>query len=274
MKPISWGVSALLLAASAGARFPLTDSPGVVDAKNDAHASRYFGTPMAGVVVGSTARASIGFFDVDYYSFLDFQSSGLPLKVTPAPGVACTGLLIPVPTPALNVEWTDGANGLPVRYAFHFGTSPVHLPLRSDQSGTEFTVSALEYLKPYFWQVTAYDAYGRQTKSDVYPVSLSPPVGEKFYCAPNPFRAGVDRTTFFFALSGNGSATITIYAMPHQDLVYTARLDGLSAGIHTFSYDGRDADNRVLNSGLYIAKFETRSDTNESHQLVRFVVAR
>jgi hypothetical protein len=115
---------------------------------------------------------------------------------------------------------------------------------------------------------------GGRTDSDLYPFSISPPAEDKIYCAPNPFRAGVDTTTFFFFLAGSGDASIDIYSLPHQDLVYSTRLDNLSQGINIFTYDGRDADGRILHSGLYVAHFKLTSDTHDSQQRVKFIVAR
>jgi hypothetical protein len=275
MRNGAWFV--LLLAVfpfNVAARFPLTNSAGVVDAANGTHSVRFFGTHMAGPVVNGNGQASIGFFDADYYTFVDFQSSGLPLKVTPDPNVICTGTLLPSPDRSFRVAWTDGANGVPVRYEFYSGTSVNDLVLVSDQAGLEITLTQLDYLKGYVWRVTAYDVYGRRTESDLYPFSLSPPVGDKIYCAPNPFRAGVETTTFFFFLAGSGGARIDIYSMPHQDLVYSTRLDGLSPGIHVFTYDGRDAERRILHSGLYVAHIKLTSDNHESQQRVKFIVAR
>lgn len=252
----------------------MTDSAGVGDAANGTHSVRFFGTHLAGLSVNVNIGASIGFIDADLYTFVDFQSSGLPLKVTPDPNVTCTGPLLASPDRSLNVAWTDGANGVSVRYEFYSGTSADDLALISDQAGLEIELTQLTYLKAYVWRVTAYDVYGRRTDSDLYPFSISPPAEDKIYCAPNPFRAGVDTTTFFFFLAGSGNASIDIYSLPHQDLVYSARLDNLSPGINIFTYDGRDAERRILHSGLYVAHFKLKSDTHDSQQRVKFIVAR
>src|SRR5205814_9252733 len=55
------------------------------------------------------------------------------------------------------------------------------------------------------------------------------------YCAPSPFRAGSERTSFIFNMSSEGSAALSIYLLPALERVFSTTLEGLQAGVNVRS---------------------------------------
>ncbi len=74
----------------------------------------------------------------------------------------------------------------------------------------------------------------------------------KCYNAPNPFnpQAG-ERTKIFFEMPEDGSVEIDIYS-EYGDKIYHTSIDGLSKGINSIEYAGRDDSGDILYNGTYV----------------------
>ena len=74
----------------------------------------------------------------------------------------------------------------------------------------------------------------------------------KCYNAPNPFnpQAG-ERTKIFFEMPENGGVEIDIYS-EYGDKIYHTTRDGLSKGINSIEYTGRDDRGDILYNGTYV----------------------
>jgi len=203
-----------------------------------------------------------------------FFSSDHPLPVQVAPGSFSGTALVPSATPAMTLAWTDGTNGVPVQYLVYFGNDPLDLPEVSTATLTNFPEQGLAYGTNYFWKIDTVDIYGRDTWSaGTFSFSLVPGISH-MYCAPNPFRAGSQTTTFIFNMSGPGSADMKIYALPHADLVFEQTLSNLVSGTNLWAYNGLDNSGRPLYNGVYLAILVTQGTQGNGKEKFKFLVVR
>ena len=74
----------------------------------------------------------------------------------------------------------------------------------------------------------------------------------KCYNAPNPFNPQTgERTKIFFEMPEDGSVEIDIYS-EYGDKIYHTSIDGLSKGINSIEYAGRDDRGDILYNGTYV----------------------
>jgi hypothetical protein len=86
----------------------------------------------------------------------------------------------------------------------------------------------------------------------------SSPSGLRLYAnSPNPFSP---MTTIRFELPQAGPSAVRIYD-PAGRLVRTLIEDRLGAGVHQVVWNGRDAEGRALNSGVYLYKLTAMGET-------------
>jgi hypothetical protein len=230
---------------------------------------------LAGFISNPTAKNSVGYFNEAAAAYRTFLESDHPLAVHPEPANAASSKFIVSPDRTVRLSWSDGTNQVPVQYRIYAGQSLSASALKVAGVTAErfFVLRDLEYLKDYTWQIEAFDTYGRATMSGTFTFSLSPSVGH-FYCAPNPFRAGSQATTFIFNLAGPGSAKLSIYLLPSVDLVYSTSLDGLQDGVNTFDYRGVDDGGRVLYNGVYMAVLAKKGGQGNETERFKFLVVK
>jgi flagellar hook assembly protein FlgD len=73
---------------------------------------------------------------------------------------------------------------------------------------------------------------------------------------PNPFNPS---TTIRFRVGGDGAVVLAIYDVTGRH-VQTLVSQWLSAGQHTKTWDGRDADGRDVSSGVYFYRLQAGKD--------------
>jgi hypothetical protein len=174
----------------------------------------------------------------------------------------------------MTLAWTDGTNGVPVKYQVYFGDNPSNLPLVNTVSNTNATTQNLSFGKNYYWKIDAVDAYGRDTWSaTTFSFSLVPGI-DHMYCAPNPFRAGSQSTTFIFNMPAPGSGRMRIYALPHADLVFEQSFDSLAAGTNLWVYNGLDGSGRPLYNGVYTAVLDLYNAQGDDRKKFKFLVVK
>ena len=228
---------------------------------------------FAGFMSNSTGQNSVGFFDGGDAAYQTFLNSDHPLAVHPEPANAASSKFIVSIDRSLRLSWSDGTNQVPVQYRVYVGPASSDLTLKGVTADQFFVVQDLEYLKDYNWQIEAFDTYGRSTKSAVFTFSIAPSVSH-LYCAPNPFRAGSEVTTFIFTMVGPGSAQLSIYLLPAIKLVYSTFLDGLQDGVNTFDYRGLDDGGRVLYNGVYMAFLKKKGGQGNETERFKFLVVK
>jgi len=226
-----------------------------------------------GTTQSNQAQMRLGYLSMEQVSYRAFLATDHPLQVHAEPAGAGHARLIPSSNRHLRVAWSDGSSGLPVQYRVYLGSRPDDMLLIKTTADRFFEFSGLTYLQDFYWEIEAVDAYGRATMSPAYSFSIAPAV-EKFFCAPNPFRAGSESTTCLFNMPGDGSAKISIYAMPSFDRVYSKTLGNLSAGINNFSYQGQDDRGRSLFNGVYMAVIEISGGTQHATQKFKLLVVK
>jgi hypothetical protein len=244
---------------------------------NNSYAQTDFsvGGSPAGISSNAQFTNIFGFRTVAQSNYQNcFLVTGHPLAVQVAPGSPSGSQLVLSPNGTMTLAWTDGTNGAPVQYRVYFGPDASTLPLVSTVTLTSYDLNGLAYANNYYWKIDTFDAYGRDTWSvATFSFSIAPSL-DHLYCAPNPFRAGFQPTTCIFSMPGSGWAGLKIYALPHADLVFGKRLDGLTSGTNTFLYDGRDGDGRTLFNGVYTAILEKHGAYGNATERFRFIVAK
>lgn len=226
---------------------------------------------MAEVISGPSCRSYIGYFYVSQAAYEAFLKTGLPYAVRPEPAGAASSPLIASADRTMRISWSNGSSGIPVRYRVYIGKTPDALSL-VETTGDQFLVARdLDFLTVYYWQIEAFDVYGRATRSAVYSFSIAPTV-DKMYCAPNPFRAGAEATTFIFNMPGPGSAELSLYSLPGIDLVYSVPLPNLLGGINTHVYHGNDNRGQTLFNGVYLAVIEMKGSEGDVRQKSKVLV--
>lgn len=273
------------MCSSSWAGFPTSINCGAGSTTDGSYVAWLSLGSISGFMMTSSMQTWIGYSDISQAAYQTFLNSGHPFAVHPEPsGVASSKYLVS-PDRTMRLSWSDGTNQLPVQYRVYVGqtsstgisTTP-DLQLMGTTEERFFLLSNLTYLQDYFWRIEAFDTYGRATMSDEFTFSIAPGVGG-FYCAPNPFKAGFEPTTFIFNFSGFGSARLSIYSLPHIDLVFSTTLDNVQDGVNTYVYSGKDGDNRLLYNGVYMAILEKRgTQKNETSwaqkEKFKFVVAK
>ena len=221
-----------------------------------------------------------GYYESSNAAYQTFLNSGHPLAVHPEPSGAASSKLIVSADRTMRLSWSDGSNPLPVQYRVYMrlasasgsgSTNPMQL--MGTTADRFYVLSDLTYLQDYEWSIEAFDTYGRATMSDVFSFSIAPGVGS-LYCAPNPFKAGNESTTFIFNFSGFGSAKFSVYSLPHVDLVFSTTLDGMQDGVNTYVYNGTDAHDRSLYNGVYMAVLEKKGDQKYETERFKFLVVK
>ena len=226
-----------------------------------------------------TSRAwtnNLGYQPAQAANFMDcYLQSGLPLAVQVAPGSLSGSTLAPSAQPQMILAWTDGANQVPVSYRVYFGQDSTQLVLVATTTTRTWQAQNLVYASPYYWRVDTFDPFGRHTLSvQTFQFSLAPVPIASLYCAPNPFRAGRQPTTFIFTIAGAGRAELRIYVLPHGDEVFSTTLSGLKDGANLWAYDGRDNQGQILFNGVYLAVLETHGAFANGIQKFKFIVAK
>lgn len=236
-----------------------------------------FGT-LSGFTFNSQTHNRIGYFDYSKAAYQTFLNSDHPLAVHPEPAQAASSKYIVSPDRTMRLSWSDGSNPLPVQYRVYVGqissggrSSSGEMRLMGTTDDRFFVLQNLAYLEDYYWQIEAFDTYGRATMSAAFSFSIAPGVGH-LYCAPNPFRAGSEATTFIFNMSGPGWAKLSIYSLPSIGLVYSTSLDNLQAGVNTHVYDGMDGGGRSLYNGVYMAILDKKGSEDETERFKFLVV--
>jgi len=227
---------------------------------------------ISGLSQGTQSKNWVGFFYISEKAYEAFLKSGHPLAVFPVPSRAATSKFTPSPNRRMRISWSDGRNPLAVRYRVYFGDSPNNLILRETTAERFYVAEDLTYLRDYYWQIEAFDVYGRSTMSQIYSFSVSPSVSS-LYCAPNPFRAQAEPTTFIFQMPGAGSAKLSLYLLPHIDLVFSVSLNSLQDGVNTYVYNGTDNNGKTLFNGVYLAVMDMKGLEGNVNQKFRFIVA-
>lgn len=228
---------------------------------------------LTGFISNAAAQNSIGFFDNADAAYQSFLNSDHPLAVHPEPANAASSKFIVSSDRSLRLSWSDGTNQVPVQYRVYYGQSSTNMTLAGVTANQFYVLHGLEYLKDYLWQIETFDAYGRSTMSGTFAFSISPSVSH-FYCAPNPFRAGSQNTTFIFNMAGPGSAKLSVYLLPSVDLVYSASLDDLQDGVNTFDYLGVDSRGSVLYNGVYMAILAKKGGQGNETERFKFLVVK
>jgi len=204
-----------------------------------------------------------------------YLNSGFPLSVQVASDSWSGSLLVKSAAPNMTLSWTSGINQVPVQYNVYFGNSPNQLSLLGTTAGQSWPIQNLAYAQNYYWKIDTFDTFGRHTSSAAtFSFSLAPDPISSMYCAPNPFRAGAQTTTFIFTMQGAGSAEMKIYILPHADLVYSTHWDRLTDGPNLWIYDGRDNHGQVLFNGVYLAVLNTHGTSQSGIQKFKFIVAK
>lgn len=228
---------------------------------------------LAGYSRSGGANVGFGYRVAAKKRYQQFMTTGHPLVPQPKEGTLSVMRYVVSPDKVMTLEWTDAADLVPVQYNVYFGTNPVTPPLVGTTDKTSYQVANLEFLQLYSWQVEAFDKFGRSTKSDILHFSISPYL-EKFYAAPNPFRAGAENTIFIFTMPGAGHAKLEIFALPSYDRVYETNLEGMQNGVNIFTYDGRDMSGRPLFNGVYMVKLTMNGEQGNVSQKHKLMVVR
>lgn len=252
------------------ASFPIDINVGSGFISNTHGTSLVYLGNTSGTTQNPNAKIDLGFFYASKATFDGFIASGPPRKVFQIPAPAPGSRYIESVTPTVQVGWSDGRNQIPVQYRVYLGRDPLDLALWGITQLREIKFENLEYLTDYYWQVETFDSFGRVAKSNVFTFALSFSIG-RFYSAPNPFRAGVEPTTFIFNMKGNGSAEFLIYSTPHFKKVFNHTCVGLSSGVNTYSYFGVDDNGEKLLDGVYMVvlnKSTAQGNENERFKIM------
>jgi flagellar hook assembly protein FlgD len=94
----------------------------------------------------------------------------------------------------------------------------------------------------------------------------------RVYNAPNPFNPQKgENTRIFFEMPQNGSAQLDIYS-EYGDKIKTISLNNLLQGSNEISYDGRDANGKMLYNGTYLCvlkkKYAGQTKTEKCRLLI------
>jgi hypothetical protein len=277
---LALGLSAMICLTHRGQVFPACSFVYQFDAGSGAPSSSRFKsqillTSIAGRSSGGSVINVQGYLPVANSNYTNcFLVSDHPLAVRVAPGSPSGTCLTKSSDQTMNLAWTDGANGVPVQYRVYFGDDPLSLPMANTVSPTTFPTQNLSYGKNYYWKIDTVDLYGRDTWSaGTFSFSIVPGI-DHMYCAPNPFKAGSQTTTFIFNMPGPGSGRMRIYTLPHADLVFEQSLDNLAAGTNLWAYNGLDGSGRPLYNGVYIAVLELHGSQGDDKQKFKFLVVK
>jgi hypothetical protein len=127
---------------------------------------------------------------------------------------------------------------------------------------TTCTVDGLSGNRTYYWKVVGYGSDGDSLWSrdfgQIQVTSAEEEIPERFRLYvnyPNPFNAG---TTIRLDIPTTTDMQLDIYDIRGKRIVRL--LDGnIDAGIHSFSWQGRDSSGDPVPSGIYICRMEARS---------------
>ena len=228
----------------------------------------------AGVAVAPNIVLSIGLQFVSVGSFSCFLSTEAPSAAAALPGTRSVQRLVPSPARTMTLEWSDGAGLLPVTYQVYLGPSPSALAgIVSGLESRSYTLSNLEFMRPYYWRVMAADQFGRTSLSEIYTFSIVPGQ-DHMIAAPNPFHPGHGTITFMWTMPGLGSAELEIFSLPDSRRVFKTRLDGLQDGVNTYAYDGRESNGQLLPNGVYTARMLIKGANGNKTELFKIVGAR
>lgn len=262
-----------LFGVSSWAGFPAANTAGSTQMVTGDLTSNISCLPISGVGSSLDYQIELGYLPASQAAYITFLSSQKPLPaqaLSPAPGGS---RLVPSPQRRLTLQWSSSYNGVPVTYRLFVGPSPTTLAWVADTTETSFEVLNLEFLKDYYWQIESIDFYGRSTLSPIFNFSISPGL-LGFYSAPNPFRPGKESTNFMFNMPGAGDATLKIFSLPHNNLVFETTLSGLQNGPNVFAYDGKDGQGQFLFNGVYDVRLESSGTDGSLKQKFLMAVVR
>jgi len=280
IRPFLWGVFSLVAAsvlrdpARASCSFVYQFDEGSLTMSNPKlQALTLVGSPFTGRSMNNRFINVLGYLPTSSANYTNcFLVTGRPLAVQITPGSRSGSLLVNAPDQKMTLAWTDGTNGVPVEYNVYLGADPTNLPLAGTVSQNTFPAQNLAFGKNYYWKIDSVDIYGRDTWSlGTFSFSLAPSLSH-LYCAPNPFRAGTQFTTFIFNSPGPGSARMKIFSLPHADLVFDQPLDSLTDGTNLWTYNGLDGRGQPLYNGVYMAVLELQGSQRNELQRFKFLV--
>jgi hypothetical protein len=82
----------------------------------------------------------------------------------------------------------------------------------------------------------------------------SPVAARPLRLSPNPFRP---RTSVSFELPRSATVSLAVYAASGRLVTRLVEGEGLAAGAHTFTWDGRAHDGQRVAAGVYLFRLET-----------------
>jgi hypothetical protein len=111
---------------------------------------------------------------------------------------------------------------------------------------TRYRPADLDEDSTYFFAVTPYDKYGRESQLSK---ELGPSTIALFQNYPDPFNA---LTNITFGLLARSRVRICIYNVLGQVVRKVPAAEEYELGVHSVAWDGRDSRDRPVCSGVYL----------------------
>ena len=149
-----------------------------------------------------------------------------------------------------------GDPSMPVIFAYEAGDEMLnYVPAKARQVGLFFSEESPAFFTDEAWKIflaaidwaTAGDRLGVADKPSSMPV-----VHQLYQNYPNPFNP---ETRIKYALYQQANVSITIYNAIGQKIA-TLMDKPQAAGVHQVTWDGTDAQNRVVSNGIYLCKMQ------------------
>lgn len=240
-----------------------------------------------GISQSTGATLGLGPQFISRAAFGCFMATDMSLMITAYPGSKSTRRNVPSAAPMMNLEWTTTIASLPLTYQVFVGTSPFHPSTVvngltatnyvvggiSGLGPASYEVANLSYMTPYYWRVVGSDEFGRTAGSPIYSFSIMPVV-DHMIAAPNPFQPGTNTTTLMFSMPGSGSAIFEVFSLPDSRLLIKTNIEGLTDGVNTYTYDGRDSSGRLLPNGVYVVRLRKTGAKGNATETFKLVSAR
>jgi hypothetical protein len=177
-------------------------------------------------------------------------------------------------TTSVSFSWTaaKGVSSDILSYRFYIGTNINNFEEINLNISNYYTINNLQPRTRYYWKVEVSNQYGVELLNPE--VSSFITLGEisRVYNAPNPFNPQKgENTRIFFEMPENGSAQLDIYS-EYGDKIKTISLNNLLQGSNEISYDGRDANGKMLYNGTYLCvlkkKYAGQTKTEKCRLLI------